>query len=330
MEPAPWAAPAHAGRATAPRRHPGRHDGSRPDSGCHAPAPQVEVVVPVYNEAASLEAGVTTLRRYLDQTFPFRTLVTIVDNGSTDGTALLAQRLASTLDGVQAMILARKGRGFALRTAWSASVAEVVAYMDVDLSTSLTALLPLVGSVLSGHSDLAVGTRLARGARVVRGPKRELISRAYSHIVRLSLRSRVSDFQCGFKAVRRARALQILPLVRDDEWFFDTELIVTTERLGVRISETPVEWTDDPTSSVDIVRTALDDLHGIWRVARRRRPGHPRAFTPASTHAPEQTSADQLLSFAGVGVLSTASYLLLFAVGWLALGPWLANAVALA
>ena len=127
---------------------------------------------------------------------------------------------------MQALILTRKGRGYALRTAWSASQAEVVAYMDVDLSTSLPALLPLVGSVLSGHSDLAVGTRLARGARVVRGPKRELISRAYSHIVRLSLRSRVSDFQCGFKAIRRARALQILPLVGDDEWFFDTELIV--------------------------------------------------------------------------------------------------------
>ncbi len=181
----------------------------------------------------------------------------------------IAQRLASTLNGVQALILARKGRGYALRTAWSASEADVVAYMDVDLSTSLSGLLPLVGSVLSGHSDLAVGTRLARGSRVVRGPKRELISRGYSHMVRLALRSHVSDFQCGFKAIRRERALQILPLVDDDEWFFDTELIVTAERLGLRISETPVEWTDDPTSSVDIVRTALDDLRGIWRMARR-------------------------------------------------------------
>jgi putative flippase GtrA len=287
-------------------------------------------VVPVYNEAASLEAGVTTLRRYLDQAFPFRTLVTIVDNGSTDGTALLAQRLASTLDGVQAMILARKGRGFALRTAWSASVAEVVAYMDVDLSTSLSALLPLVGSVLSGHSDLSVGTRLARGSRVIRGPKRELISRAYSRVVRLSLRSNLTDFQCGFKAIRRERALQILPLVEDNEWFFDTELIVTAERLGMRISETPVEWIDDPNSSVDIVATAADDLRGIWRIARRRHLERVRAHRP--TTAPDTVAAttDQLLSFAGVGVLSTLSYLLLFAAGWSALGPWAANAAALA
>ena len=177
----------------------GRSGSVRPD----APV-QVEVVIPAYNEASNLEASIVRLRRYLDESFPFPTLVTIVDNGSTDGTALVARRLAATLEGVHTLILSRKGRGYALRTAWSASQAEVVAYMDVDLSTSLTALLPLVGSVLSGHSDLAVGTRLARGARVVRGPKRELISRAYSHLVRLSLRSRVSDFQCGFKAVRRA------------------------------------------------------------------------------------------------------------------------------
>jgi putative flippase GtrA len=288
------------------------------------------VVVPVYNEADGLEASITTLRRYLDESFPFRTVVTIADNGSTDGTALVAQRLASNLRGVQAMILTRKGRGYALRTAWSASQAEVVAYMDVDLSTSLPALLPMVGSVLSGHSDIAIGTRLARGSRVVRGPKRELISRAYSHIVRLALRSRLSDFQCGFKAIRRERALQILPLVDDNEWFFDTELLVTAERLGVRITETPVEWTDDPNSSVDIVTTAANDLRGIWRIAHGRHLERVRAQRePAESGGPEAT-ADQLLSFAGVGVLSTLSYLLLFALGWSALGPWAANAAALA
>jgi len=330
MEPAAWAAPAHGTRADTPRRHPGRHDGSRPVPSDRATAPQVEVVVPVYNEAASLETGITTLRRYLDEAFPFRTMVTIADNGSTDGTALVAQRLASTLDGVQAMILSRKGRGFALRTAWSASEAEVVAYMDVDLSTSLPALLPLVASVLSGHSDLAVGTRLARGSRVIRGPKRELISRAYSRLVQLSQRSSITDFQCGFKAIRRERALQILPLVEDNDWFFDTELVVTAERLGVRISETPVDWTDDPNSSVDIVATAADDLRGLWRIAHRRHLQQVRAHRPTTAPDSGAATTDQLLSFAGVGVLSTLSYLLLFAAGWSALGPWAANAAALA
>jgi putative flippase GtrA len=323
------AVPAHPGRADAPHHRAGRPDRARP----HAERPDAtfEVVVPVHNEAAGLEASITTLRRYLDESFPFRTLVTIADNGSTDGTALLAQRLASTLDGVAAMMLTRKGRGYALRAAWSASRADVVAYMDVDLSTSLPALLPLVGSVVSGHSDIAVGTRLARGSRVVRGPKRELISRAYNHVVRLSLHSRVSDFQCGFKAIRRECALQLLPLVEDDAWFFDTELLVTAERLGLRISETPVEWTDDPNSSVDIVATAADDLRGIWRIARVRHVGHVGAQRAAAAGAAgTPATADQLLSFAGVGVLSTLSYLLLFTLGWSTLGPWAANAAALA
>ena len=227
----------------------------------------VEIVIPVYNEAPHLVERVTELRRFLDQSFPFRALVTVVDNASTDETFALASRLASTTPGVAAIHLPRKGRGYALRSAWSTSTAPVVAYMDVDLSTSLSALLPLVAPLLSGQSDVAIGTRLARGAHVVRGPKRELISRAYNLLLRLSLRGRFSDAQCGFKALRRESALQLLPLVEDEEWFFDTELLVTAERLGLRISEVPVDWVDDPDSRVQIVRTALNDLRGVWRIS---------------------------------------------------------------
>jgi hypothetical protein len=290
---------------------------------------QVEIVVPVYNEAHQLAERIGTLRAYLNESLPFSALVTIVDNGSTDGTALVARRLASSLAGVQAMILTRKGRGHALRCAWEASGAEVVAYMDVDLSTALSALMPLVASVLSGHGDVAVGTRLGRGARVVRGPKRELISRAYSVLVRTTLRSRVSDFQCGFKALRRERALELLPLVEDEAWFFDTELLVTAERLGMRVTEIPVEWMDDPDSRVQLASTAAENLRGVWRLShgRSRRAAHRRAPAPVPA---EVVTADELLSFAGVGLLSTLSYLLLFSLGWRALGPWLANALALA
>jgi hypothetical protein len=148
--------------------------------------------------------------------------------------------------------------------------------MDVDLSTGLEALLPLVAPLISGHSDLAIGTRLARGARVVRGPKREVISRTYNRLLHLSLRSRFTDAQCGFKAGRAATIKALLPQVEDQAWFFDTELLVLAERSGLRIHEVPVDWVDDPDSRVDIVRTALDDLRGIFRVlgpragARRR------------------------------------------------------------
>jgi len=283
----------------------------------------VEIIVPVYNEAAQLAERITALRTFLDESFPFRALVTIVDNASTDDTYRVASQLASSVAGVAALHLPRKGRGYALRSAWSTSEAPVVAYMDVDLSTSLPALLPLVAPLLSGHRDVAIGSRLARGAHVVRGPKRELISRAYNLLLKLTLRGRFSDAQCGFKALRRDAAEQLLPLVEDNEWFFDTELLVTAERLGLRIAEVPVDWVDDPDSRVDIVSTAADDLRGVWRMLVRRPKGLRRVRS-------NEVTADQLLRFAGVGVVSTIGYLFLF-IAWRPLiGAFGANAVAMA
>ena len=246
-----------------------------------------------------------------------------MDNASTDDTAKVADHLAATMRGVAAMHLARKGRGYALRAAWSSSDAPVVAYMDVDLSTSLPALLPLVAPLLSGHRDVTIGSRLAPGAHVVRGPKRELISRAYNLLLKLTLRGRFSDAQCGFKALRRDAAAKLLPLVEDNEWFFDTELLVTAERLGLRIGEVPVDWVDDPDSRVQIVSTATDDLRGVWRMLVRRPKGLRRVRS-------NEVTADQLLRFAGVGVVSTLGYLFLFIAWRPLLGAFGANAVAMA
>jgi glycosyltransferase involved in cell wall biosynthesis len=283
----------------------------------------VEIVVPVYNEAAQLAQRISALRAFLDESFPFRAVVTIVDNASTDDTMQVAQSLAANLSGVAAMHLERKGRGFALRSAWSTSIAPVVAYMDVDLSTSLPALLPLVAPLLSGHRDVAIGSRLARGAHVVRGPKRELISRAYNVLLKFTLRGHFSDAQCGFKALRHDAAQQLLPLVEDNEWFFDTELLVTAERLGMRIGEVPVDWVDDPDSRVHIVSTALDDLRGVRRLLFRRPKNIPLRHQ-------SEVPADQLLRFAGVGLVSTLGYLFLFVAWRPMLGPLGANAVAMA
>jgi putative flippase GtrA len=317
-------------RLYAPSRHLRiLNDGPDPSVERRADRVDVEIVVPVYNEAAQLAQRVHTLRSYLDRSFPFSSLITIVDNGSDDGTGIIASQLAATTPGVCAVSLSRKGRGHALRSAWSTSNARVVAYMDVDLSTSLSALLPLVAPLLSGHGQVATGTRLARGSRVVRGPKRELISRAYNLLLRLFLRTHVSDAQCGFKALDRQAAQLLLPLIDDEEWFFDTELLVTAERLGMRVSEVPVDWVDDPDSRVKIVPTAMADLRGIWRMAGRR--AHARVHdlqAPAPRRA--QATAEQLFSFAGVGALSTVGYLLLFAACRPALGALASNAVALA
>jgi glycosyltransferase involved in cell wall biosynthesis len=282
----------------------------------------VEIVVPVYNEAPQLAERVTALRTFLDESFPFRALVTVVDNASTDDTWEVATVLAGTMPGVAALHLPRKGRGYALRSAWSTSTAPVVAYMDVDLSTSLSALLPLVAPLLSGHRDVTIGSRLARGAHVIRGPKRELISRSYNLLLKVTLRGRFSDAQCGFKALRRDAAEKLLPLVEDNEWFFDTELLVTAERLGLRIGEVPVDWVDDPDSRVNIVTTATDDMRGVWRMLVHR----PKQLRRIRSN---EVAADQLLRFAGVGVVSTLGYLFLF-IAWRPLGVYAANAIAMA
>jgi glycosyltransferase involved in cell wall biosynthesis len=259
--------------------------------------PVVEVVVPVYNEQRVLDASVRRLRRYLDTRFPLTTTIVIADNASTDRTWPAALELGAELAGVNAVHLARKGRGLALRTTWLASRAVVVAYMDVDLSTDLDALLPLVAPLLSGHSDVAIGSRMAPGARVRRSLKREIISRSYNVILRSALGSRVSDAQCGFKAMRADVARALLPLVKDDSWFFDSELLVLAEHVGLRIHEVPVDWVEDADSRVDIVTTARDDLRGIWRL-RRQLPALRPYQRPAPPEAPATWNRDALQAIA--------------------------------
>jgi glycosyltransferase involved in cell wall biosynthesis len=242
----------------------------------------VEIVIPVHNERFALEGSVRMLHGYLSATFPFSWQITIVDNASTDGTLQIARRLMYELPEVGAMHLPAKGRGRALRTAWSVSRAEVLAYMDVDLSTDLGALLPLVAPLMSGHSDLAIGTRLAPGARVTRRRKRELISRCYNRLLHLALRARFSDAQCGFKAIRAGAAVELLPLVEDEAWFFDTELLVLAQRRGLRIHEVPVDWVEDADSCVEIAPTAVADLRGVARLLVRRPSEQRRPALPAS------------------------------------------------
>ncbi|HEY1537928.1 MAG TPA: glycosyltransferase, partial [Solirubrobacteraceae bacterium] len=270
--------------------------------------PRVDIVVPVYNEQAVLARSIRRLHDHLTDHMPFEWRIVVADNASTDQTPRIAAALAADLPGVDFLALLEKGRGRALRAAWLGSDAEVVCYMDVDLSTELRALLPLIAPLVSGHSDVAIGTRLHRGSQVVRGAKRELISRSYNHLLRLALGARFSDAQCGFKAIRTSAARRLLPAVRDEAWFFDTELLMLAQREGLRIHEVPVDWTDDPDSRVDIVRTALDDLRGIARLLAGAR----------------------LTRFLGIGVVSTIAYALLYLALRGPLGIGGANALALA
>jgi putative flippase GtrA len=298
------------------------------------PQVDVDIVVPVKNEEHDLEPSVTRLVEHLRRAFPFSARVTIADNGSTDGTWPAACALEAKYPEVRAVHLDIPGRGRALHQIWSSSDAEVLAYMDVDLSTDLNALLPLVAPLLSGHSDVAIGTRLARGSRVVRGPKREIISRSYNLLLRTTLGAQFSDAQCGFKAIRADQARQLLPLVEDRGWFFDTELLVLAERAGLRIHEVPVDWIDDADSRVNVVDTALGDLRGMTRVGLGLARGTikvPRlresSIGPAG--GPPRGLAWQVPRFAAIGVLSTLAYIVVFLALRGFVGAQAANALSL-
>ena len=282
---------------------------------------EVEIVIPVRNEERDLGPSVRRLRAYLRDRFPFAARITIADNGSDDGTWAVASALAAEFGAVRAVRIERPGRGGALRSVWLASDADVYAYMDVDLSTDLNALLPLVAPLMSGHSDVAIGTRLARGARVVRGPRREIISRCYNLLLHATLGTRFSDAQCGFKAIRADQARALLPLTSDIGWFFDTELLVLAERAGLRIYEVPVDWIDDTDSRVRVLHTAVSDLRGIVRLGTALARGtltvpvlrgsSPPGGTPAGP-AGRALLISQLARFVVIGVTSTAAFVLLY------------------
>lgn len=231
----------------------------------------LDLVLPIYNEAHLLERSVDELLAGAEaQDLPDWRVV-IADNGSTDGTTELARRLASTRARVEAVTLSRKGRGFALRTVWNETDADHSLYMDVDLSTRLEAIWR-VSRGLDAGADLVVGSRLDRRSEVVRGWKREVLSRGYNRLIRMLFRvESFDDAQCGFKGIRVETVRPLLPLIENNHWFFDTELLLLAETVGLETRSIPVTWVDDPDSTVDVAKTIREDLEGLARVYRTRR-----------------------------------------------------------
>ena len=230
--------------------------------------PRIDIVVPVLNEEKILQSSIETLDEYMMENLPYRYQITIADNGSQDNTLKIAKNLAQNHQSVRVVRLAKRGRGRALKQVWQSSRADILTYMDVDLSTSLDDFLPMIQPLVAGEAGVAIGSRLMKESKTSRGFKREFISRCYNKIIKLTSRTKFSDAQCGFKAIRRDVAKRFLPKIKDNEWLFDTELLIKTERAGVPIHEQPVTWIEDTDSRVKIVKTAVDDLKGLHRVSK--------------------------------------------------------------
>lgn len=228
----------------------------------------VNVTIPVYNEEKILRSSIETLHSFLTQHTRFEWCIVIADNASEDQTLEIAYELANQFNGIHVIHLDKKGRGRALKKVWSESPADIVSYMDVDLSSNLYVFPPLIEALIGGGFDIGIGSRLLKASTTRRCLKREVISRAYNLLVKAFFSTRFSDAQCGFKAVKRCAAQNLLPKIEDTGWFFDTELLVIAEKAGYRIFDLPVSWIEDLDSRVNILQTASEDIKGLLRVQR--------------------------------------------------------------
>lgn len=229
----------------------------------------INVTLPVINEQTRLAVNFEKVEAFLRRQMGLAFDIVIVNNGSTDHTLVVAQQFARRFSGVRVLDVGQSGRGSALKRSWQSSSADVLTYMDIDLPTELEAFRTVVDAVRKDGFEVAVGSCHLPQSHVRRGWKREISSRCYNFLARALVRTRIAGLQCGFKAISRAAARELLPLVEDSRWFFATELLVIGERLGYRICEVPVRWVEDRDSRVKLCRTALADLRGLLRLRRR-------------------------------------------------------------
>ena len=237
----------------------------------------IDIVIPVYNEEQALPRNILILTDFLKSNVINPWQIIIADNASTDSTRSVSEMLCERFSGVNYLYLPQKGRGRALKAAWKESTADIVSYMDVDLSTDLVHFPPLISSIESG-SHIAIGSRLSKESRVTRSFRREFISRTYNMMIKSMFFTGFPDAQCGFKAMTRESANTLIPQIKNNNWFFDTELLIIAAKNGFQISSQPVKWDDDPSSSVNITGTATEDIKGLLRL---RFGGVPKVSPPA-------------------------------------------------
>lgn len=231
----------------------------------------VEVALPIYNEENELWENTLKLYAFLKKTYGGGNFkITIADNGSTDRSILIAKKLSRQYKEIGYIHLEEKGRGRVIKKVWSESKADVLAYMDIDLSTDLVSFPKIVKAVKENGYDIAIGSRLLPGSKIFKRPlSREILSRVYNIMIKLFFFTNFSDAQCGFKAISN-KIKWVLKKIVDNEWFFDTELLIYAEKSGLKIYEEPVIWIDNPGSTVRVLRTIKGDLLGLLRLFIKR------------------------------------------------------------
>lgn len=232
----------------------------------------VEIVIPVYNEEKELEGNIARLADFCEKNLTeYEWHITIADNASTDNTPIIAAMIGKKNSHISHFRLEQKGRGRAVKRVWSQSKSDYCAYMDLDLSTDLVHLPNLFQALEKGY-DIAIGSRLAKGAKVEgRTWIRELTSRSLNFFfIQVFFHTHFTDAQCGFKAVRRDVVDTLLPHILDNGWFFDGELLIVAEKSGYKIYEEPVHWIDNPGSTVRLISTITGDIRVMWRLLRTK------------------------------------------------------------
>lgn len=232
----------------------------------------LEIDIPVYNEEIDLPKNIPILFEFFSKSLTdYDWQILIVNNASTDQTAKVAANLSQQYPKkVKVLNLDRKGRGWALRQAWLKSSAEYVSYMDIDLSSDITCFRDLLKPLDAGF-DLVTGSRNLKESQVIgRTFLRELMSRTYITLVKLIHGTKLSDTQCGFKALRKATFLKVEPLIKNNLWFFDSEMVIILERAGYKVTDIPIKWVDDRHTTVKVAKDSWEEFSGLVRLFRSR------------------------------------------------------------
>lgn len=235
---------------------------------------KILIVLPVYNEEIILEQNTLKVLNFCQEKFKnYDWQILIADNGSTDQTPRIAKKISEQNEKVKYFHILEKGRGFALKKAWSDEYpADFYAYMDIDLSSDLNTLPALIKD-LENNYQLSTGSRLKSGHKTQRSFVRELMSRVYNLLLKIFFKPSFQDAQCGFKAITKEVTEKILPQIKNNNWFFDTEMFVLAEKIGYQIKEIPIEWLEKRQvkrkSTVKILSTVWEDIKGMIELKKR-------------------------------------------------------------